>query len=577
MKRAHAYVVVAFLLTAALFWGARPAAANMEAGPLGDRPADSLKLAREAAAAAEAGNQRGVVMIDAMGGASSQLQNKVMNEFLAAFSAAAKAVGPRSAENFQEALKDPKLAQFMNRYLRRSNSSGFGSISQSVPWQFTRILIWGSTGVGEEAMKIAGEQSAAITNATMKEGVTSFFHALVAGLDKEELDGRTPEQALQDVQEGFQKLFDYYGQMDMTDSSVIGPDGTAVYVNKMARSGKLSVVDPQGALGNRLSAETRDLSDKAASMAAVLAGILSDVDAHGGLPGISGDSKDYTVFMKTRMLGAIVLILGFFMRVIQYIAGRLIGNSPNQDMKPIVTVFKFVVLLILILSVPNIIEVGLDISDSARAYILDPKEKLGADVGVGEKTVAMLHSIDMIADARARLLQGSSAISISDWISSKFQAGVAWILYVGIATIVTGIIAWCDIMMGITGVLAPLCLAISFFPHCGEWFTHLVKGWLGYVFVMPLTAAFMQIMIIMLAMTSQVGFVAFLIISIVYIQAASKLPELGASLSSAVVTGIVAGIAAMPVNTAKKAGGMTMSALTGGTARMIGKMMRTGR
>ena len=323
-----------------------------------------------------------------------------------------------------------------------------------------------------------------------------------------------------------------------------------------------------------LSAKTKNALNTAVSARTVMAKKLEDINAQGGLPGLSGEAKDTTIFMKTRLIGVVLLILGFFARIIQMVIGRLIGNSPSNEMKTLGTVVKFICLLVLILSISNIVGIGLDISDSARAYILDPEGKI-ADAGVGEKTVAVLQMIDSMADARQKLLGGGQTLSLQDWISTKLQAGIAWVLYIGIAAVVIAMMAMCDIMMGITGVMAPICFAVSFFPHCGQWFDHVVKGWIGYVIQLPIVALFLQIMIILLAMTTQVGFVTFLIVSIVYIMSASKIPQLSASLSAAVVTGIVAGIAGMPAGAAKSAGSMTVRTVTGGALGLAGKTLGT--
>lgn len=290
-----------------------------------------------------------------------------------------------------------------------------------------------------------------------------------------------------------------------------------------------------------------------------------------GIVGFSGAAGKETVFTRTRTIAFVILYAAFFLRMFYIIFAKLTGNVGWGGMSPMALVLKMLMLTIAILAVPNIATFGMNVSDSARNYILDHNEK-NPGFSPAQNTILLSNHLAEISRKAATALGGREDIQVRTWITELILQGIAYICSVLVSAVLGTMLLLGDVMLGIVCVTAPLILAMSIVPSCENWLAQLANSYVGFLLYGPMAALYMMLMVIAAVAYPSATMIIFITLSMIYVKITPRLPDMCEGMSALAISAVVASMSAMPAHTAKRA----LKTAGGHSARGIRRLLGAG-
>ena len=288
-----------------------------------------------------------------------------------------------------------------------------------------------------------------------------------------------------------------------------------------------------------------------------------------GIVGFSGAAGKETVFTRTRTIAFVILYAAFFLRMFYIIFAKLTGNVGWGGMSPMALVLKMLMLTIAILAVPNIATFGMNVSDSARNYILDHNEK-NPDFSPAQNTILLSNHLAEISRKAATALGGREDIQVRTWITELILQGIAYICSVLVSAVLGTMLLLGDVMLGIVCVTAPLILAMSIVPSCENWLAQLANSYVGFLLYGPMAALYMMLMVIAAVAYPSATMIIFITLSMIYVKITPRLPDMCEGMSALAISAVVTSMSAMPAHTAKRALKVAGEHSTRGIRRLLG-------
>jgi len=440
---------------------------------------------------------------------------------------------------------DPTKADVnMQRISRAQRGTMLGSMTNLTLWPITRSMLFGIKNIKEAKEEQYKPDSAMwqLVTDTHKAAYAKLLKELNIPADKID-DYLNNDDLKKAVTKAIQQKRNEASLGFIIGAGLFGIRGTGA----MVRAYSLSIPDE-----NKITADISKIVDKWAIGSEENMNKLDILSNGVGLVGVTGPAKDQTIFTRTRTIGLLLLIFGFFIRVFFMIVANLISNKAWGGTNPVALVFKTFCLLVFILFIPNIGVWGLNLTDTVKGVLIDPSNKLG-NLPSNYKVAILLTDNDQLIKLKSEALGGSSSMSLTDWLSGKLQHGVAWLCSVIVTAIAIVMIIMCDVMMGITLCIAPIIIPLSLIPSAEGWPGNIIKAWLTYLFYGPILVIFLLLMTALIAISLDMSFATFLTVSVAYIKMATKIPDMSESLSTATLTGAAAELSSMPAKVAKGA------------------------
>jgi hypothetical protein len=279
-----------------------------------------------------------------------------------------------------------------------------------------------------------------------------------------------------------------------------------------------------------------------------------------GLENVSAAvGAENAVYRKSQVLGFVILMMAFVVRLGFVAYNLFIGKSSSDPMEPVFVIFKFIAVIILLFGLRYIIYAGLDLSSAAKDAIL------GGSAGQ-EDMIANICDLMRLRRDLAGVQAGGTVTSLSAIAAEWTRTLLGLIAYYLALAVIFVLLLLGDIMMGLTAILGPLVIAVSFLPSFESYMGHWLKSFITFLFYAPLAAVYLLVLVIIMGVGLDQSFLTFIVISIGYIMGASKVPEIAQNLSGAALAGVATGIAMMPA-------AMTLMAAKG----LIGLPMAAGR
>lgn len=268
------------------------------------------------------------------------------------------------------------------------------------------------------------------------------------------------------------------------------------------------------------------------------------------IPGI--DATKGSIY-KLSLLVARLLWCVIFVIFLAWSAYKMLISGENIDM--ITVVFKGMFVFLSLYFVRTFAILGIDISTAVGDAILG-----GTDVA---------HAVSDIA----KIVESKqSVVSTGGIISGAIAELVLKLCAVIAEAVVFVMFILADIMMAISIVIGPWMIVLSMLPFCQDWTAHWIKSYVTFLFYRPL-ACLLCVLLYIVGLTGvDVGLVELMIICIIFIITAVKVPSMAENMSGAAAA-VGAGIAGMVGKAARVGGGLAAGGAGHGVAALAGKAL----
>ena len=172
---------------------------------------------------------------------------------------------------------------------------------------------------------------------------------------------------------------------------------------------------------------------------------------------------------------------------------------------------------------------------------------------------------------RAREFHISEPVSLWDAIQAGFDFPQLFAFVVSrVIAIINIVVApvifvLADVAMCLTIVFAPVMIGMSIFPLFQNYLAALVRNFVTLLFYLPMAAIFSVLGVALATVFLDSGFLAFMIMSVCYIYATTRIPQICDSLSTATLSGAAMTLSILPAAVGYSAAGSLLRAGAGET------------
>lgn len=249
------------------------------------------------------------------------------------------------------------------------------------------------------------------------------------------------------------------------------------------------------------------------------------------LKGMPGSTTSTSIYMRVSYIGILLLFITFIVRLIMMMWRNFQGTDGiNSGMPEVMEAFiRLVVLIIFIYMFKWFVMFLLLFSEMLRNAIMG--------INSASQASDLAETLTKMSQLKGDMVGMEHNYSLAGWgvhsLYSLLTNSISYICYVITGAIIYVMVLLGDIMLGITAVLSPLIIAMGMIKGFERWVEHLFTSVVTFALYMPIAALYMLVMVMIHSMMPSVSFLAFLTISYAFFFAATKIPNIAETLSTA--------------------------------------------